>query len=99
MLKIGLLPLLSQPSLPWFWSQCSSRNKTIPPRMWDNFISCCRSPISLSGQSGVMPIANKYTRAQAACLSETFVAWVVAYNGLEKGEFQEMNDSGLIAFE
>ena len=31
-----------------------------------------------------MPIANKYTRAQAACLSETFVAWVVVYNGLEK---------------
>ena len=46
--------------------------------MWDNFISRSRSPISLSGQSGVMP------RAQADCLSETFVAWVVVYNGLEK---------------
>lgn len=52
--------------------------------MWDNFISRSRSPISLSGQSGVMPIANKYTRAQAACLSETVVAWVVVYDGLKK---------------
>ena len=31
-----------------------------------------------------MPIANKYTRAQAACLSETVVAWVVVYDGLKK---------------